>query len=84
MKFAVSAHLQILLQCRGKNVSPRDVMLQVAATQLSVSRCRNIFGMRPEPQLDDGCTAGHTQAILQWEKFRPLNWTFCKKKLWHE
>ena len=81
MKFAVSGHLQILLQCRGKNVSPRDVMLQVAAA-LEVGR--NIFGMRPEPQLDDGCTAGHTQAILQWEKFRPLNWTFCKKKLWHE
>ena len=51
-------------ECRG------DVMLQVTATPLSVSRCRNIFGMRPEPQLDDGCTAGHTPAILQWKKLQ--------------
>ena len=51
-------------------------MLQVAAA-LDVGR--NIFGMRPEPQLDDGCTAGQTRAILQWKKFRPLNWAFCNQ-----
>ena len=32
--------------------------------QLS-SQCRNIFGMWPEPQLDYGCTAGRTLAIVR-------------------
>ena len=59
------------LQCRDIcrfccKVSPRDVMLQVAAALLSVSQCRNIFGMRPEPQLDDESgTAGRTPAIVR-------------------